>query len=404
MVRYAKIIRVMKILRVLKLGGLTQIIEEKLLAGHGMTVAFQLLKMSVWMMVISHSVACVWFALAVHNPDPLTWVYTNGLEGAGVGHQWIAAFYFSITTGTTVGYGDIHPENDVEQIMNSLIMVIMVGYVGPFVGRASQVVGSLRHSENMMSQAKREALVFMTQRGVQREVAFKVLRYIEHTHETQSLTSLDPRVLGSLSKSLQNELALSITGNIFRKFPLFESADDAFLTALAKVGHTQRAGIGDIVVYEDQAAHEMYWVVRGEVAVMRRKEHMFTLRADDWFGELALFFPGAVRSATIRAEQNSEFLLLHHNDFHSQMKEFPAVKKMYDKLARELRKGNAEGLKFKCGFCGSAEHLTRNCPLEAAHDGDDQRSLAKRRSSLPMTTTTVPDQEAQGRMGRRKSF
>jgi voltage-gated potassium channel Kch len=37
--------------------------------------------------------------------------------------QYFAAIYFSLMTMTTVGYGDIYPQNDIERIVDALMMV-----------------------------------------------------------------------------------------------------------------------------------------------------------------------------------------------------------------------------------------------------------------------------------------
>merc|ERR1712224_264798 len=112
-------------------------------------------------------------------------------------------------------------------------------------------------------------------------------------------------------------------GGILRRFPFFEYLDSDFLTALCGVGQTKRACIGDIVVSAENAANEMYWVVRGEVAALRQGQLVNTLKSEDWFGELSLFFPGCVRTATMRCETHCEFLVLHHDAFHEQIRKFP---------------------------------------------------------------------------------
>eukprot|EP00929_Paragymnodinium_shiwhaense_P021086 TRINITY_DN13848_c0_g1_i1.p1 TRINITY_DN13848_c0_g1~~TRINITY_DN13848_c0_g1_i1.p1 ORF type:complete len:889 (+),score=245.78 TRINITY_DN13848_c0_g1_i1:167-2833(+) len=380
MLKYAKIARVMKVLRVLKLGGLMQMVEEKMVAAQSMTVVWQLAKMTVVMLIVSHNVACLYFFLGDQGADE-TWMTTRGLPRSGEPHvykSYVAAFYFAITTGTTVGYGDIHPHSALEQCVTAVLLVVSVGYIGQFLGRVSQIVNSLRQNDNEMAQTKREALLFMTRRDVTKLLQFKVLRYIEHTFETSAVTHLDEKIMSTLSESLQSQLALQITGNIFRQFPLFEDVGSEFLTALCSCGRTKRAGIGDLIVLEESAAHEMFWVVRGEVAVSRRNMHLATLKRSDWFGELALFFPGAVRTCTVRCETNCEFLVLHYEDFRQQLREFPKIRKEYDKLAQELRRGDPRGLKLVCHHCGSKEHLTRDCPLIprrahvlAEHDFED---------------------------------
>jgi len=337
--RYAKVARMMKVLRVLKLGSLLQVVEEKMVAAQSMTVAFQLLKMTVVMLIISHNVACGWYAVAYFAEEQHTWLRAQGLDEADEWRQYVASFYFAITTGTTVGYGDIHPENSLEQVVTVFVLVLSVAYVGQFLGRVSQMVSSLRHIEAQTAQTKRDALLFMKKRAVPKDLQFKVLRYIEHVFETDAVTALDEKIMSLLSESLKNQLALAVTGNVLNKFPLFEDAEESFLTALCQVCRTQRAGVGDTMVSEEQAAHEMFWVVRGEAAVLRQNRQVGGLRTGDWFGELSLFFPGAVRKATVRCETNCEFVVLHHEQFQKTIEEFPKVRRHYDRIAAGIRNG-----------------------------------------------------------------
>lgn len=368
--RYAKAARMMKVLRVLKLGGLMQVVEEKMVAAQSMTVAFQLLKMTVVMMVLSHNVACGWYAVAVFSEGseagkPQTWLQAENLDaasGASGWEQYVASFYFAITTGTTVGYGDIHPNNTLERAITTFVLILSVGYIGQFLGRVSQMVSSLRSLEAQMSQAKRDALLFMKKRGVQKDLQFRVLRYIEHVYETDAITALDSKIMELLSDSLQNQLALAITGSVLKQFPLFEACEENFLTVICQVCRTQRAGVGDTVVAEEQVAHEMFWVVRGEAAVFRRRVQIGCLKAGDWFSELALFCPGTVRKATVRCETNCEFLVLHHDHFQRKVELFPNVRRECDTVAAELRRGNTRALKVSCPNCGASSHFGRECP------------------------------------------
>merc|ERR1712192_85208 len=95
----------------------------------------------------------------------------------------------------------------------------------------------------------------------------------------------------------------------------------------------------------EQIASEMFWIVQGEVSVSQRDVPVGALRTGDWFGELALFFPKAVRTATIRCETYCEFVVLHREKFQRNIVLFPKVQSDYEKLAEDLRVGNAGALR-----------------------------------------------------------
>jgi hypothetical protein len=134
--KVAKIARILKVIRVLKLGGLMQAVEEQLVAAQSMTVAFQLLKLTVIMLLISHCSACLWFAAGFWSSKiesfTTCWLAEQNLLASPYYDQYVASFYFSITTGTTVGYGDISASNTMEQLVGCVMLICAVAYIGHF--------------------------------------------------------------------------------------------------------------------------------------------------------------------------------------------------------------------------------------------------------------------------------
>lgn len=350
--QWVKVICMVKVLRVLKLGGMMQVVEEKMLSAQAMTVAFQLLKMTVVVLVMLHNMACFWYAAAVFQSEGMfTWLHPLGLESEDKLRQYTAAFYFAVTTGTTVGFGDITPQNTDERIVTTALLILSVVFVGQYLARFTTMISSLRKMETEKAQVKQDAIIFMKKRSVPRELQFKVLRYIENIYEEEAITALDHKVMSHLSESLQDQLALAVTGGVLRRFPFFKDADPDFLTAVCQACRTLRAAVGDIIVREDHPASEMYWMVRGEASVSRGGVHIGSLRAGDWFGEVSLFVSGTMRTATVRCETHCEFVVLNEKDFCKRVDLFPHVRLEYDRLSKAIREGSPCCLQRQISGC-----------------------------------------------------
>ena len=53
--------------------------------------------------------------------------------------SWVDAYYFSVITLTTVGYGDITPHTSTEKIFTTCYILVGVGIVTTFIGTAAKV-------------------------------------------------------------------------------------------------------------------------------------------------------------------------------------------------------------------------------------------------------------------------
>lgn len=69
-----------------------------------------------------HIVACMWvFTAAFGDTFEGTWM--EGLEEMPKGELYLTSFYFTITTLTTVGYGDISGSSPVEKVFCVCLML-----------------------------------------------------------------------------------------------------------------------------------------------------------------------------------------------------------------------------------------------------------------------------------------
>lgn len=87
-----------------------------------------------------HCAGCFYYLLAARNHDPAeTWMGKAILQD-GLGIRYVTSLYWSITTLTTVGYGDLHPVNVREMLFDIFFMLFNLGLTAYLIGNMTNLV------------------------------------------------------------------------------------------------------------------------------------------------------------------------------------------------------------------------------------------------------------------------
>lgn len=114
--RMYKLIKLTRLIRIVKIfkskGSLFKKAKGKLNLGEGFERLVFFILMSC---MICHIVACMWvFATTFADEDQPSWIRATGMEQETDENKYLIALYFTVTTITTVGYGDISANNPIE--------------------------------------------------------------------------------------------------------------------------------------------------------------------------------------------------------------------------------------------------------------------------------------------------
>jgi hypothetical protein len=78
-------------------------------------------------LMIGHTMGCLWVFtgdLSTDNPNVDNWIKAQDLEDGTTYEIYITAIYFTVTTITTVGYGDISGTNTLEKTVCICLMIV----------------------------------------------------------------------------------------------------------------------------------------------------------------------------------------------------------------------------------------------------------------------------------------
>jgi len=129
--------------------------------------------------------------------------------------------------------------------------------------------------------------------------------------------------------------------------PLFSQLKQSELKRLAKAMVQRRFPKDHVIVKEGDQAVAFYIIDSGQVEVFKgigeeRPQVLATLKSGDFFGEMALL-DGYPRSASIRALEDSECLVLSRWDFLAEVRSSPDIAAgILPVLSQRLREADAE--------------------------------------------------------------
>ena len=108
---------------------------------------FELAKLLFFVVMVSHIVCCFWWAAAT-SFSSYTWYDDQNLRDAPLLDKYTASLYWTVTTLSTVGYGDIVPVNSSEQLASIFVMMLGGVSFGYVVGSMSSLMSSLDFSSS----------------------------------------------------------------------------------------------------------------------------------------------------------------------------------------------------------------------------------------------------------------
>lgn len=143
-----KLIKMTRLVRMLKIvkerNKLVKYLTEILKIGVGFE---RLLFFVLIFLILCHIIACLWiFSADLQGENKYSWIKEKEYDKLSHFELYIVSFYFTVTTITTVGYGDISAFTTMERILCILLMITGVIGFSFATGSLSSILSNYDHS------------------------------------------------------------------------------------------------------------------------------------------------------------------------------------------------------------------------------------------------------------------
>ncbi|KAM0009270.1 putative cyclic nucleotide-binding domain, potassium channel, voltage-dependent, EAG/ELK/ERG [Helianthus debilis subsp. tardiflorus] len=239
-----------------------------------------------------HCAGCIYYLLAVLYPhEGRTWIgsINPGFRKDDLYILYISAIYWSITTMTTVGYGDLHAENAAEMVFIIFYMLFNLGLTAYIIGNMTNLVveGTRRTMEFRNSIEAASSFVGRNRlptRLKEQILAYMCLRFKAESLNQQQLIEQLPK---TICKSIRQHLFLPTVEKVY----LFKDVSREILLLLVADMKAEYIPPREDVIIQNEAPDDVYIIVSGEVEIiecdsMEKEQVVGVLRTCDIFGEV----------------------------------------------------------------------------------------------------------------------
>lgn len=264
-----------------------------------------------WILLSAHVVSCGWILL------------TETPAGMPNYERYTRAFYWTITTITTIGYGDITPTGLRQTLYVIFVEILGAGMYGLVIGNIANLIANIDVAKTQYKEKLDRINTFLKYRNIPASQQRRINDYYNYLWESRRGYD-ESSVLADLPVPLKESVLLHLNREIIEKVPIFEAAGEDLIKDIIVNMEPVVFTPGDYIVRAGEVGFDMYFISRGRVDVMSADEtaRYATLTAGQFFGEIALLL-SMPRTATIKATEYCDLYRLNKETFDRILTRYP---------------------------------------------------------------------------------
>ncbi|KAM7419959.1 hypothetical protein PAMA_016863 [Pampus argenteus] len=295
----------LKVVRLLRLGRVARKLDHYIEYGAAVLV----LLVCVFGLA-AHWLACIWYSIGdyevidedTNSVRTDSWLYllseTVGtpyrFNASGSGRWeggpskdsvYITSLYFTMTSLTSIGFGNIAPNTDGEKIFAVAMMMIGSLLYATIFGNVTTIFQQMYANTNRYHEMLNSVRDFLKLYQVPKGLSERVMDYIVSTWSMSRGIDTD-KVLQICPKDMRADICVHLNRKVFKEHPAFRLASDGCLRALAMEFQTIHCAPGDLIYHAGESVDSLCFVVSGSLEVIQDDEVVAILGKGDVFGDV----------------------------------------------------------------------------------------------------------------------
>ncbi|KAG7283519.1 hypothetical protein CRUP_012579, partial [Coryphaenoides rupestris] len=181
---------------------------------------------------------------------------------------YITSLYFTMTSLTSIGFGNIAPTTDGEKIFAVAMMMIGSLLYATIFGNVTTIFQQMYANTNRYHEMLNSVRDFLKLYQVPKGLSERVMDYIASTWSMSR--GIDTEKI--CPKDMRADICVHLNRKVFKEHPAFRLASDGCLRALAMEFQTIHCAPGDLIYHAGESVDSLCFVVSGSLEVIQDDE------------------------------------------------------------------------------------------------------------------------------------
>ncbi|CAH9144306.1 unnamed protein product [Cuscuta epithymum] len=268
-----------------------------------------------------HCAGCFFYLLAADYRDPkMTWIGNSmgDFLHKSLWVRYVTSIYWSITTLTSVGYGDLHAVNTREMIFDVIYMLFNLGLTSYLIGNMTNLVVHGTSKTRRYRDTIQAASGFAQRNHLPVRLQDQMLAHLCLKFRTDSEGIQQQETLDSLPKAIRSSISHFLFYSMVDKVYLFHGVSKDLIFQLVSEMKAEYFPPKEDVILQNEAPTDFYILVTGAVDLLVLKngaeQVVGEATAGDLCGEIGVLCYRP-QMFTVRTKRLSQLLRMNRTTF-----------------------------------------------------------------------------------------
>ncbi|XP_054032677.1 potassium voltage-gated channel subfamily H member 4 isoform X1 [Dryobates pubescens] len=250
--------------------------------------------------LLAHWMACIWYVIGrqeMESGDPRTWeigwlhelgkrleapYINNSVGGPSIRSAYIASLYFTLSSLTSVGFGNVCANTDAEKIFSICTMLIGALMHAVVFGNVTAIIQRMYSRRSLYHTRMKDLKDFIRVHRLPQQLKQRMLEYFQTTWSVNNGIDAN-ELLHDFPDELRADVAMHLNKDILQ-LPIFETASRGCLRSLSLHIKTSFCAPGEYLLRQGDALQANYFVCSGSLEVLKDNVVLAILGKGDLIG------------------------------------------------------------------------------------------------------------------------